>query len=55
MVARRPSPPNDERSIKGERLNELEQDTRETNAELQALRVGAADRLASYRRVRIGR
>lgn len=55
VFAHRAGPPDDERSIKAKHLAELEADVQTTNAELRILANGARDRLASYRRARIGR
>jgi len=54
-VMRRPAPPHDERSTQSERLDELAREVPKVNAEIHALAKGAEGRLASYRRVRLGR
>jgi len=53
MILRRPSPPQDERSIKSEQLDELEAEVRDTNADARRLQRAARFRLDSYRRVRL--
>jgi len=50
LLARRPAPPDDERSTKAIQLNGLERDVRETNRRISAIAV-EAKRLDSYRRV----
>ena len=54
VLARRPAPPDSERSTKAKQLNGLERDVRETNRRISAIAV-EAKHLDSYRRARVGR
>jgi len=55
VILRRPAAPDDERSIQAKQLAALEQDMIATNDDLRRVAKGARDRLASYRRIRLGR
>ena len=55
MLAGRHVPPPDGQSSHAERLDVLDKQVQASSKELHVLAVEARDRLASYRRVRLGR